>query len=303
MIKLQSLLLNSKKFLKLHSDIITLNKKNIVLLGNELKNKDLKFKEEKIFSKLPFVFYLLIDSLNFCFWNFNPNKKFSYKNKFGSVAFALKIKENLKNINPDFLYNEPSKFYKLLLKNTQGELLLKEARIKIIKEVGKFLKKYDLNQVISSFENKDIDLVANFFLKNLSYPFYDVSKKEGIVLPFLKKLRLFLSDLIVLKGVNFKNKEKLLIFADYALPKLFLAKEILILNSKDKEKIIQGQVIKQNSLTEISWRAGTIVSVSILKKELEKQGLKISYQELDRKLWLYSKTIDFPFSRVLTRFY
>ncbi|GIW65341.1 MAG: hypothetical protein KatS3mg093_320 [Candidatus Parcubacteria bacterium] len=111
-----------------------------------------------------------------------------------------------------------------------------------------------------------------------------------------------MSDLIVLGGINFKNKEKLLVFPDYALPKLFLAKEIFNLNSKDYKKI-QNKIIKPNSLIEISWRAGTIAAASILKKELEKQGQKISYQELDRKLWLYSKTIDFPAPRVLTRFY
>ncbi|GIW65342.1 MAG: hypothetical protein KatS3mg093_321 [Candidatus Parcubacteria bacterium] len=188
MIKLQSLLLNSKKFLKFHKNIISLNQKNIVSFALELKNKDLKFKEEKNFSNLPFVFYLLIDALNFCFWHFDLNKKFSYQNKFGSVALALKIKENLDNATPDFLYHYPLKFYKLLLKNTNGELLLKEERIKIIKEIGQFLKKHNLNQVISNFENKDIDLIANFFLKNLPYTFGDISKKDGIILPFLKKI-------------------------------------------------------------------------------------------------------------------
>lgn len=297
MLKLKSLLLNSKKFLK-KSKLVKINKKNIPALASKLLNLKLIFGEANKFSYLPPIFYLLIDSLNFCFWNVDNSKKFGYKNKSGSVAFALALKDNFKKAEK-YLYINPKKFYKLILKNTSGKLLLEEERIKIIKEISEFLKKNDLISILNYFQNKDIDLVANFFASKFPYAFDDKAKKLGIELPFYKKLRLFISDLINLGSFNFKNKEKLLVFADSALPKVFIAEKILILKSQTENQILKGKIFRPNSLSELSWRAGTVVCAHELKKIIP----KFSYQKIDRWLWLYSKRINHPFPRVLTRFY
>lgn len=297
MLHLKNLLSDSKKFLK-KSKLVKINKKNIPALASKLLNLKLIFGKANKFSYLSPNFYLLLDSLNFCFWNVDDSKKFSYKNKNGSVAFALALKDNFKKAEK-YLYINPKKFYKVILKNTSGKLLLEEERIKIIKEISRFLLKNDLISILNYFQKKDIDLVANFFAYKLPYAFGDKVKKLGIELPFYKKLRLFISDLINLTSFKFKNKEKLLVFADSALPKVFMAEKILILKPKIKSQILKGKIFKPNSLSEVSWRAGTVVCASELKKFMP----QISYQKIDRWLWLYSKRINHPFPKVLNRFY
>lgn len=297
MVKLKSLLSNSKNFLK-KSKLVKINKKNIPILAAKLLNLKLVFKEAVNFSYLPPIFYLLIDSLNFCFWNLNGSQKFSYKNKNGSVAFALALKDNFKKAEK-YLYSNSTKFYKVILENTSGQLLLKEERIKIIKEISEFLKKNNLVSILNYFQNKDVDLAANFFVHKLPYAFGDRVKKLGIELPFYKKLRLFISDLIDLAGFKFKNKEKLLIFADASLPKVFIAEKVLVLKPKIENQILKGKIFKPNSLMEISWRAATVVCASELKKIMP----HFSYQKIDRLLWLYSKKINYPMPKVLSRFY
>lgn len=300
MIKLNNLLNNSKKFLKL-INFLKINNKNIFLLVEELKNKNLKFKESKDFLNLNPIFYLLIDGLNFCFWNFDDKKKFNYKNKFGSVALAYKIKESLEFVDKKFLYKNPEKFYKLLLSNTKGELLLGKQRILIIKEIGRFIKKYDFNKIINNFNNKDVDLFANFLVENMPYTFKDISYKNGFEFAFFKKLRLLISDLISLAGYNFKNKDKLLIFPDYGLPALFINKKIFELDKKYLNQILNKKIVKHNSNLEIALRSGTIIVGSIIKDNFK----KISYNEIDRNLWiLYEKNKNNLIHHLtLTRFY
>ncbi|MCS6789136.1 MAG: queuosine salvage family protein [Patescibacteria group bacterium] len=300
MVKLQNLLNNSKKVLNFFK-FLKINKKQINFFSKEIKNNNLHFKESKDFLNLDPIFYLLIDSLNFCFWNFNDNQIFSYLNKFNSVALAYKIKENLKYANPKFLYKNSEKFYKLLLKNTKGNLLLEKQRILIIKQIGKFLIKNDFYKILSNFNNKDVDLLANFLVRNLPYVFLDVSYKNGFQLNFFKKIRLLISDLISLAGFEFKNQNKLLIFPDYGLPALFIYKNIIELDKKYLNKILNKKIIKKNSDLEIALRSATVVVGSLIKENFK----DLFYNQIDRLLWIFyernkNKIIH---HRTLTRFY
>lgn len=300
MIKLQTLLNNSKQFLK-NINFLKIENNKIPSLLSEIQNNNLEFKESKKFLNLNPVFYLLIDGLNFCFWNFKAAKRFSYQNKTGSIALAFKIKDNLKFTNPDFLHKNALKFYKMLLKNTKGELLLPKQRILIIKEIGRFLKKYNLSKVLYDFQNKDVDLLANFLIQNMPYTFSDISYKNDIQFNFLKKIRLLISDLISLGGFRFKNKEKLLIFPDYGLPALFINKKIFNLDKKYLNKILNQKLIKHNSNLEIALRSATIVVGEIIKHNFK----NMPYNEIDRRLWiLYEKNKnELTHHLTLTRFY
>ena len=301
MIKLEVLLKQSKKFLKTAK--ISIDKEMAPKLIEDL----ISVKPTEILidfeSQSPF-FYLLVDALNFCFWNPDEDKKITYKHQSGSTALGYLIKEKLSSYPELFshtnLTRSPDKILEAVLADAGGELLLKEERIKILKELGKFLKKYNFNEVVRKFQNQDVNKLANFIAVKLPYAFGDEIRKRGIKLYFYKKLRLLISDLSMLGGIPFKNIDKLLVYADYKLPQVLIHYGILKLPPKIIIRIQNKETIPHKSQEEIIIRAGTIVSASYIKK-----ATNLSYPEIDYKLWLASKTLtnSLPHHRTLTRFY
>jgi len=320
MLKLETLLPRAKKFLS-KTRLISINKAAIPRLARDLRRPhDLPAMAD--FKNQPLPFYLLVDGLNFCFWHPNPKKKFSYGNHSGSVALGYLIKkfleENIRGETFSYSLIRANKRIRsegilvTMLTGARGELQLPMERIRIIQEIGKFLEKFSRNitnsrhgeimrEIIGRFENKDVNLLADFLARHLPYTFGDVSIKHGVKLPFYKKLRLLISDLHALAGIKFKNLDKLLVYADYKLPQVLIHYGILKPNQNLLSKIKKRALLMHNSEEEIALRAGTVAAAEVLKK-----ATKLSYSELDFRLWLLSRKLSKtspPYHLTLNRFY
>lgn len=303
MLKLESLLQQSQAFLK-KTKVVAITQKNIGTLADFIKTPLTLAGIEDFAGQAP-LFFLLIDGLNFCFWHPDAHKKFAYYNNSGSVALGYGIKDALKNnpeiFEPDHLIKNAPTVFKTIIKNADGELLLPQERVKILREIGQFLKKCDLKKVIAKFQSQDIDKIARFIAKNLPYTFKDEQTKFGITIPFYKKLRLLLSDWMMLSGLKFKNLDKLLVYADYKLPQVFLNYGVIKIPEKYLAQLKNHEIVPKNSELEIGLRAASVVASSYLK------GLtNFSYPELDFQLWLCSRKLPadaIPYHRTLNRFY
>ena len=229
--KLVNLKKQVEKFFERNS-LVKFDWSKLPFLIKKIKKIKIPSWDEK-FKNQSFLFYLLTIGLNFCFWHFKKNRKFKCFNQSGSIGLALAIRQALKDFPNEFqthnLIENPQKVWRLILSYGKGELLLEKARIKIIKEIGVFLERIDpfgYDLILNKFENKSVNELGDFLIRFLPYTFKDISFAYGIKIEFFKKLRLLLADLIRFRKLNLKDKEELLIFADYQLPKLFIAEKL-----------------------------------------------------------------------------
>ncbi|PIR89122.1 MAG: hypothetical protein COU07_02740 [Candidatus Harrisonbacteria bacterium CG10_big_fil_rev_8_21_14_0_10_40_38] len=300
MTRLENLLPLSEKFLR-ETNFVKISEN----IPEELKIKLLTEPDSEPlvqFEGLSPVFFLLIDSLNFCFWNADESKTFRYGELKGSIALGMKIKEVIKKY-PDLadkLSNDPSGFMKELLLGTTGQMQLVEERVRILGDIGIFLKETDFEKLVTEFNGKSVNDFANFMLEKLPYVFSDIVNFNGVMMPFCKKLRLLISDLEAFCGMNLKDREDLLIYPDHKLPQLFINYGMLIPRSDLLQKLKDKEVLGYGSEEEAALRAGAIICAS---KIAESTG--ISYPDLDYRLWVYSKEMNpkVPHHRTISRFY
>jgi len=293
----------SRKFLKT-TRALEIDKSKTDEIAALLKKK-YEFPASKDFLRQPLLFYLLIDGLNFCFWNKNKNKKFGYKKHSGSIALGYLILRTLKKkpelFSPENLIHRAGGVYKEILKGSRGELKLKNERVRILQEIGNFIKRYNFEKIIKRFENKDVELFADFMLKNLPYTFNDISNTKNISIPFHKKIRLLTAELNFHAGIKFKNMEKLLVYADYKIPQVLIYYGMLKLSKQLKEKIEKEKIIRHNSEEEIAIRAGMVAASEILKNKT-----KLPYLDIDMRLWILGRRMPknaIPYHKTISRFY
>ena len=302
--KLESLLPASRRLLRVTDDVF-IDRGAIALLAPRLKKRFI-LPAHKDFSKQPLLFYLLVDGLNFCFWHPEPKQRFTFRGFTGSVGFGYALLYAMERrprlFAPRALREKPTRAFSALLEGTRGILLLREERIRIMKEIGSFAERIDIESALHAFEARDVNSIARFLLQSLPYTFADITKTRGVELLFFKKLRLLISDLAELAGFRFKRLDTLLIYADYKIPQLFLNAGVMQVSAALTRRIRDQRLIAHNALPEIILRAGSVVAAAHLKTKLA-----ISYPELDFRLWRASKLPEymqpFPHHRTMSRFY
>jgi hypothetical protein len=257
------------------------------------------------FERQPFLFYLLVDGLNFCFWNPDRNKKFRFKTQSGSVALGYALLRAMKKhpsfFTGQFLSQCAPAAYAAIQEGTAGELLMPIERIAVLREIGSFLERHDLDKKIASFRGADVNRVATFFGKELPYTFGDLAKVRSGKISFYKKLRLFIDDAERLGGARFKGREKLLVYADYRIPQTLIYFGMIRLSPKLEHILRSNTPIPSGSSAEIAIRAASVAASEILQR-----ATRLSYPELDFRLWRLSKTLPktaIPHHRTPGRFY
>jgi len=255
------------------------------------KAQNVKINEDKIkdFSKENFIipewdnfyhfnsldYFLILDSINFCFWNEGKRWEIEYKGKKynGYYALALTLKKFFEERSPNLGYfvDISRKEFNSILQEGKNLYFLEE-RWEIVKAVSReVIKRYgNFDNLIKSADKKLSDLVPK--IQKLPY-FED---------PFLKRAQILPCDVYGSGLTDFEDLDYLTIFADYKVPQILEYLGILEYSDPLNEKINEKILILEDSEEEKEIRAGTIWAVELLKREL---NYKFHSFEIDWILW------------------
>ena len=150
--------------------------------------------------------------------------------------------------------------------------------------------------------------------------FQDHAICNGEQIFFYKRAQILVGDIYSAyrgEGVGkFEDIDKLTMFADYRVPQILFALDVLDYSSKLKSKISEGKVLPHGGKYEVKKfieinfeveiRANTVVCVELLREELAKIGMKLTSIRIDHILWQKGeaeKEKIFPHHKTLSIFY
>ena len=264
------------------------------------------------------VYFLVLDSLNFCFWPAAEKEKWAIPHESGWVsgyyALALSLKKALESgmplIDPEFVVSLSLERLKEIL-GGRGKLQLLKPRLEILHELGKVL--------LERFDGKAFKLVraahgsavalARLMAESLA-SFRDVAEYRGERVYFYKRAQIFAADLYgSFKGESwggFGDMEELTAFADYKLPQVLRKVGILHYEKPLADRVDQEILLDAGGAEEVEIRANTIVAVERIRQELAKLGASVRAFEIDWILWNLGQEEAFkerPYHRTVTIFY
>lgn len=265
---------------------------------------------------LAYVFVL--DALNFFFWAIRGQKRWEIthngKTYDGYFALALAVRRAFESgmplWDPRFLKEiSPEAFFAIFEGN--GSISYIHWRYNNIVELGSVTTE----RFGGSFENivklcngsavRLVSLMAQNFES-----FRDVARYRGLEVPFYKRAQLLAWDMYLAFGGkgygSFYDIDQLTAFADYKLPQVLRELGVLSYGKELSDLVDSGVTIPQGSPMEIEIRAGTIVAVELLKKEMGRHKAHVSSPEIDFLLWNLGQRDEFrkrPYHKTPTIFY
>ena len=264
------------------------------------------------------AYLLILDSINFCFWQKPGADKWEVQDKsetlsgYYALAACLRkaLEEGIPITRADYLAHISLDTLKKIL-GGNGELQLMEARAHILNELGAFLiTKYngEANRLVEPAENSALNLVE-LLVENLP-SFRDGAEYYGTKIYFYKRAQIFAADLYgAFAGKawgNFKDIDKLTAFADYKLPQVLRHVGILQYSPFMEHKVDNGIFLEAGSPEEIEIRANTIWAVELMRQELTKMGKELRAFEIDWILWNLGQEREFkekPYHKTVTIYY
>lgn len=274
----------------------------------------------------------VVDTLNFCFWLPEKNKKWQISHK-GSVysgyfALCVAIKRAVER-GTDM--TDPKVYSQLTLKELQTILegsdsssvlpLMKE-RLDSLRQVGNvLLEKFD-----GSFLNcvKESKNSAQTLLRTIvtEFPcFRDESIYKGKKVGFYKRAQILVSDIWSCfegKGLGkFDDIDSITMFADYRVPQVLVHFGVLKYSSDLYNKLKAGEILENGCDEELEIRGCSIAAVERIKERVLKLMSKDNNGDselmcnsilVDYYLWEYRRNHqkelqDIPFHRVISIYY
>lgn len=249
----------------------------------------------------------VINSVNFCFTDFNTHKKFDIEYPEGSgkiwsgafgmtMCFKRALEESIPVLDPRFLMHLTEKDIKHVFRHKTTPIPMFHDRVVNLRNVGRVL--YDN---YGSFANifKENDFKFHRIVHYLTTGFrsyLDESFYHGRYIQFNKRAQLFpmmyhgraLSSGGGLQPI--RDPEKFGPVADYELPKILRMFGAIHYSPELAAKVDGGLVIPENSEEEIEIRAMTVVAMEQLLNYInlgrqEKQLKEITMAELDYAVW------------------
>lgn len=316
--------LDSAKYVSEKSELVTINEDAIEDFIQGATGRD--FKPPAWDSRYHFVdftektvaYFLVLDSLNFCFWPGEKQKRWEigYGSEIlsGYIGLAASLKMTVFKGSPitdaGFLSEITLNQLRRLLAGT-NELQLMDKRREILNELGRVL--------LEDFQGRAVHLVeeaagsapklASLLAEKLD-SFRDTAWYKGREVLFLKRAQIFAADLYgAFRGKSwglFRDMERLTAFADYKLPQVLRHLDILRYAGSLARKVDNRILLSQGSAEEVEIRAGTISAVERLRQEIEHRGPKLRAFEIDWLLWNMGQENIYrarPYHRTLTVFY
>eukprot|EP01112_Ceratiomyxa_fruticulosa_P022828 TRINITY_DN8492_c0_g1_i1.p1 TRINITY_DN8492_c0_g1~~TRINITY_DN8492_c0_g1_i1.p1 ORF type:complete len:319 (-),score=70.69 TRINITY_DN8492_c0_g1_i1:75-1031(-) len=255
-------------------------------------------------------YVLVLDSLNFCFWQ---DEKLEYHH------LASSLKNVLVNDSTAFDAEKLSNIDVHTFRKWMGGLIfpLEEERVRLVREIGLVLKQHfdGKASVLIEKANKSVSNLVQ--LVTAHFPgFRDSTVYKGKQVFLYKRAQIFAGDIWGAYDAKFLGEfhdlDQLTMFADYRVPQVLQASGVLEYNEKLWELIKSKTQVIVNSEMEIEIRAATVQAVEIMKKELNKKfnqknlNVVVTSLDLDWLLWGRGESmLDKlpPHHRTLTIFY
>jgi len=239
-------------------------------------------------------YLIILDALNFCFWNkdkiwiFNYNGK-KYYGYFGlSLALKKFFEENPEKGSLNYFANISFDDFLKILDGGENLQFLRK-RWQIARQVSKkIIKKYgDSEKFVLSANHKLSELVPK--ISREIFSFNDIADYNGKKVYILKRAQILPADIWGAfdgKGIGyFEDLDYLTAFADYKLPQILQLWGILEYSPKLLKKIKNKVIIAKGSKEEVEIRSSTIWAVEYLKEELGKLGKRLFSLQIDWILW------------------
>lgn len=285
---------DNSKYVKINEDNINTlvpllkeNKKKAWLNNDYLDIE--KFSQDQIL-----MYFILCESLNFCYWDSDMKWKIEYKGEWYSGSFGLfyaiskAIKNGYRLLDIDYLERITLEEFDDIFRGTTSIPLLKE-RFEIVKQlVREFKKMPNLLQEMSA--NNDIELL-NKIINNFEN-FRDISLYKGKEVYFFKRAILLVGDLILnIDSIKEKvrNDDNMLGCADYKIPQVLRQLGILEYTADLAKLVDEEQVLDHDSEMEIEIRANMLYVIELIKSSLHTAGIHMNSVQIDNALWLLSK--------------
>lgn len=261
---------------------------------------------------LNYVFVL--DTLNFCFWG-EPRWKYRHQGQLldGYMALAACLKDAFERGDPlddaEYLAQLDLSQVEKLLAGEEGQIPLLDSRLRVLREAGKSLLENFDGQVTNLVKQANgsvlslVELLADHFVS-----YRDEANYRGFHVCLYKRAQIFCADVYgTFKGQGwgkFHDVDQLTAFADYKLPQLLRAHNVLHYEPSLADKVDAQVELPMGSSEEIEIRAFTIDAVEQLKKIFADQDVQLKSFEVDWLLWHLSQGIEAkPYHRAKTVFY
>jgi hypothetical protein len=266
---------------------------------------------------------LVLDALNFCFWQIpNPeHRRWSVTwqgttyNGYWALAAALKrsVENGIPLADANFLAALTETEMAEILAGDEGcdPILLLHARMEHLREVGQALLRRWNGSFQFAIDSAGGSAPALIEMVLHSMPsFRDVVRYNNQAVRFYKRAQILVADLhdaFAGQGLGaFHDLETLTAFADYKVPQVLRHFGVLHYTPDLDQKITSLQLIPPDTAEEIEIRSATIWAVEYLRQALAGQGLSLTSQQIDVRLWDLGQSLPDdvePYHRTLTIFY
>lgn len=256
------------------------------------------------------------NNVNFCFWAAKDEPKWQVEWPKGNIVsggwfglaacFDRVLAENIPILDAEYLVDisdiDGEDFFRGI-----GDIkipLLRE-RINNLREAGKVLIQKFKGKAINIIGDSDFDAIKLVkLIINNSPSFRDISILGGKEIFFLKRAQLCPNDFnYVLEQYDkeIENLHLLTAFADYKIPQILRAEELLEYSLELAEKVDNFFEIPHDSREEIEIRAATIWAIELLRQAMP----NFSARQIDNAIWLISQNQEGlkPYHRTRTIFY
>ena len=264
------------------------------------------------------TYYILLDSLNFCFWPSSHKKKKwyivherkQYNGYFGLSLTLRKFFETQKEkANFEYLKSISYKEFVSLL-GGKGDLQLTRERSAIVRGVSEVICKKYKGSAIRFVEssNRKLSVLIPKIAQELP-SFNDVAYAGSKKIYLWKRAQILGLDIYGAfegKGKGyFEDPEYATAFPDYKLPQILRFWGIFEYSKSLAKRVDEEKLIKPGSREEIEIRSATVWAVEYLCDELKKYGRNFHAYEVDWILWNKSQEIklDKPYHHTKTVFY
>ncbi|KAF4126343.1 Protein of unknown function (DUF2419) [Geosmithia morbida] len=250
---------------------------------HELHPKD---KDE---STVDFIFTM--DLLNFSFWSELPDdERFAveYKGKlrtgYWSLVASLQraLDEGIPITDPHYWQDETKcnleSLRHVFRSATEEEMPLIEERLDCLREAGQVLHEYYDDSPVNLIQAADGSAarLVNMLARDFDC-FRDEHYYEGRSKPvrFLKRAQILVADLwACFNGQSygeFRDIDKITIFADYRIPQMLLSLGVLYLSPTVAAAIKDKQLLESGGLWEMQLRACSIWGVELLRRQIKRE--------------------------------